>query len=324
MLILLLVAAAGGAVVWAYNAIHAPGSLAEARIYVVPRGAGLNSIASGLEAAGIIDDRPLFLAYARFRRANRSLKAGEFEFPARASMAVVLDTLVGGKTVLRRVTIPEGLTSREAVALIDGADGLSGASVVPPEGSILPETYTYAYNEGRESMIARMRVAMDETLAELWESRAADLPVKTPEEALVLASIVEKETGLADERPRVAAVFVNRLRRGMRLQSDPTVIYAITQGERDLGRPLRLKDLEFQDPYNTYRVKGLPPGPICNPGRDALAAVLNPIESKELYFVADGTGGHAFARTLQEHNRNVERWREVQREQRRKARQNQQ
>lgn len=323
-LLLIGAASAGGAAFWAYKAINAPGPLTEARVYVVPRGAALTSIANGLESAGIIGDRQLFLAYARYRRAHRSLQAGEFEFPAGASVVAALDTLLSGKAVLRKVTIPEGLTSREAVALIDAAEGLTGSTPIPPEGSILPETYTYGLNESRESVIARMRAAMDETLAELWENRAPDLPVKTPEEALVLASIVEKETGLAAERPRVAAVFTNRLRRGMRMQSDPTVIYAITKGERDLGRALRFKDLEIKDPYNTYWTKALPPGPICNPGRDALAAVLNPITSKELYFVADGTGGHAFAKTLKEHNRNVEHWRKVQREQRRKARQQQQ
>lgn len=315
------VAAAAGAVGWAWQRIHAPGPLDEARTYVVPRGAGLRTIARGLEEAGILAERRLFLLYARYRKAHRSLQAGEFEFPARASTADVLDMLVDGKPVLRFVTIPEGLTSREAVALIEAADGLTGTAEVPPEGSLLPETYTYSFDDDRAALLARMQDAMQETLAGLWEKRAGDLPFETPEEAVILASIVEKETGVPEERPRVAAVFVNRLRKGMRLQSDPTVIFALTRGERELERPLRFKDLEVDDPYNTYRIKGLPPAPICNPGRASLEAVLNPIETEELYFVADGNGGHVFARTLAEHNRNVAEWRKVQREQRRKARQ---
>ena len=326
MLILLGIGAAGvaGAAVWAWQRLHAPGPLDEARIYVVPRGAGLNAIARGLEEAGILREKRLFLFYARWRKVHRSLQAGEFEFEAHASAADVLATLLEGKPVLRFVTVPEGLTSREAVALIDAAAGLTGASEIPPDGSILPETYTFSLNEDRAALLDRMQAAMRRTLDELWSRRADDLPFSTPEEAVTLASIVEKETGLPEERPRVAAVFVNRLRKGMRLQSDPTVIYAITRGERELDRPLRFKDLEIDDPYNTYRVKGLPPGPICNPGRASLEAVLNPIDTKEFYFVADGTGGHVFAKTLEEHNRNVAEWRKIQRDQRRKARQQRQ
>jgi UPF0755 protein len=208
--------------------------------------------------------------------------------------------------------------------LVAAAQGLTGKAEMPAEGSILPETYTYALDEERSAVVERMRQSMREVLDELWPKRADNLPVKTRQEAVVLASIVEKETGLPEERPRVAAVFVNRLRRGMKLQSDPTVAYAITRGKRQMERPLRFKDLEIKDPYNTYYTKALPPGPICNPGRAALAAVLNPIETKELYFVADGTGGHVFANTLIEHNRNVEKWRKVQRELRRQQRKQQQ
>lgn len=324
ILIGISISALAGAAAWAWQKIHAPGPLDQATVYVVPRGAGLNAIARGLEEAGILRERELFLLYARMRKAHRSLQAGEFEFHAHASAADVLATLLDGKPVLRFVTIPEGLTSREAVTLIDAAYGLAGASEIPPEGSILPETYTYSLNESRAELVNRMQAAMRRTLDELWERRSDDLPFSTPEEAVTLASIVEKETGLPEERPRVAAVFVNRLRKGMRLQSDPTVIYAITRGEQELDRPLRFKDLEIDDPYNTYRVKGLPPGPICNPGRASLEAVLNPIDTKELYFVADGTGGHVFAKTLAEHNRNVAEWRKIQRDKRRKARQQRQ
>jgi UPF0755 protein len=326
-LIVVLALGAGfavGAVHWAFQQTEAPGPLAAARVHVVPKGAGMSQIARELEAAGIIADNRLFRLYARYRKLDSSLHAGEYEFQPAVSMADVLTQLAAGKTVLRFVTIPEGLTSREAAALVAVAVGMKGIADVPAEGSILPETYTFTLDENRAALVGRMRDAMKETLAELWAKRAENLPVSTPEEALVLASIVEKETGLPEERQRVAAVFVNRLNRGMALQSDPTVAYAITKGQRELGRALRFKDLEVKDPYNTYYKAGLPPGPICNPGRDAIAAVLNPIESKELYFVADGTGGHAFAETLAQHNRNVAKWRKIQKEQRRKLRQQQQ
>jgi UPF0755 protein len=323
-LVVLLLAAAVGILVWANDAVHRPGPLTGEQVVVVPRGAGLKAIAGQLEDAGIVSDQRLFHLYARYRQANRNLRAGEYAFPARTSIVEALQILVEGKAVSRFVTIPEGLTSFEAIALVNQAEGLVGESAVPAEGSILPETYTFSLNEERSALVGRMTQSMTDTLAELWANRARDLPVKTPEEALILASIVEKETGLPEERPRVAAVFANRLRRGMKLQSDPTVAYAITRGKRQMERPLRFKDLELKDPYNTYYARGLPPGPICNPGRAALAAVLNPIETKELYFVADGTGGHVFANTLIEHNRNVEKWRKVQRELRRQQRQQQQ
>ena len=274
-----------------------------------------------LSSLEIIADSRLFRLYARYRGLDSSLHAGEYEFQPAVSMAEVLARLAAGKIVLRFVTIPEGLTSREAAALVAAAEGMKGIAETPPEGSILPETYTFTLDESRTALVARMQDAMQETLAELWANRAEGLPVSSPEEAVILASIVEKETGLPEERQRVAAVFVNRLNRGMRLQSDPTVVYAITKGERELGRALRFKDLEVKDPYNTYYAAGLPPGPICNPGRASLAAVLNPIESKELYFVADGTGGHVFAETLAQHNRNVANWRKIQKEQRRQQRQ---
>jgi UPF0755 protein len=313
-----------GTVRWAFQQIEAPGPLAASRVLVVPKGAGMGQIARDLETAGIIANEKLFRLYARYRKLDASLRAGEYKFEPDISMEAVLAKLAAGKTVQRFVTIPEGLTSREAAALVAAAEGMKGIADAPPEGSILPETYTFTLDENRAALIGRMRDAMKETLTELWAKRAESLPVKTPEEALVLASIVEKETGLPEERQRVAAVFVNRLNRGIPLQSDPTVAYAITKGERDLGRALRFKDLEVKDPYNTYYVAGLPPGPICNPGREAIAAVLNPIESKELYFIADGTGGHAFAETLAEHNRNVAKWRKVQKEQRRQQRLRQQ
>lgn len=309
---------------WALQQVEMPGPLAAKQVLVVPKGAGMSQIAGKLEAVGIIADDRLFKLYARYRKLDSSLHAGEYEFEPGVSMEAVLTQLAAGKTVLRFVTIPEGLTSREAVALIAAAQGMKGIANLPPEGSLLPETYTFLLDENRAALVGRMQGAMKETMAELWPKRAKDLPIKTPEEAIILASILEKETGQNDERERVAGVFINRLNRGMPLQSDPTVTYAITKGERELGRPLRFKDLEFKDPYNTYYVNGLPPGPICNPGRAAIAAVLNPMETKDIYFVADGTGGHAFAETLVEHNRNVAKWRKIIKEERRKLRQQQQ
>lgn len=314
-------AVAAGAVGWALRQIDAAGPLAEARVHVVPAGAGVNRIARSLEEDGIISDQMLFRAWSQYRRADASLQAGEYEIPAGASMAEILDLLVAGKTVLHRVTIPEGLTSYQVAALINEAAPLTGAAEIPPEGTVLPETYTFTRDEDRAAIVGRMSDAMTGTLAELWVERAADLPIKTPEEAVILASIVERETGVPEERPRVAAVFVNRLRKGMRLQSDPTIIYVLSDGKGRIDRQLLFKDLELKDPYNTYRVKGLPPGPICNPGRASLAAVLNPPKTKELYFVADGTGGHVFATTLAEHERNVRKWRKIEREIRRKMRQ---
>ncbi len=318
--VLAVAAAAAGTMAWGFQRIDAPGPLAESRIHVIPSGAGVRRIATELEAGGVITSGRLFRLYVRLRGADMKLRAGEYEIPAGASMAQILDLLVAGKTVLHRVTIPEGLTSYQVADLINEAGPLTGTVEIPPEGSILPETYTFTRNEDRAAIVTRMSDAMDKTLAELWENRAPDLPIKTPEEAVILASIVERETGIPEERPRVAAVFVNRLRKGMRLQSDPTIIYALSDGKGRLDRQLLFKDLELEDPYNTYRVRGLPPGPICNPGRASLAAVLNPPDTKELYFVADGTGGHVFAETLAEHERNVRNWRKIEREIRRRMR----
>jgi len=218
--------------------------------------------------------------------------------------------------VQRFITIPEGLTSIEIFDLVSAAKDLSGElTVTAAEGSLMPETYSVTLGATRDAFVTRMAVAADAAKAELWPERAPDLPFDTWEEAVTLASIVEKETGVAAERGKVAGVFINRLRIGMRLQSDPTVIYGITQGSGPLGRKLRRSDLDTDTPYNSYTRAGLPPGPICNPGRAALKAVLNPVETDAFYFVADGTGGHAFARTLAEHNRNVAKWRKLQKQQ---------
>lgn len=312
-----LIAAVGIVAYVILNTFERPGPLAEETVVLVPPGTGLSGIAGHLEQADVIEDARIFEIVVRVEGTARSLKAGEYSFPAAVSMRGAMELLQSGRTVVRRITLPEGLTSHELVALLNAADGLAGEiATVPPEGALLPETYHYSRDDRRDDILARMTEARDRVLDELWAQRAEGLPIATPEEAVVLASIVEKETGVAEERPLVAGVFVNRLRKGMPLQSDPTVIYGITKGAAPLGRQLIRKDLKTPSPYNTYTIKGLPPGPIANPGRAALAAVLNPAETEYLYFVADGSGGHAFARTLQEHNRNVAKWRKIQRQQR--------
>jgi UPF0755 protein len=323
LILLVLVLGVAGAVAagWAWQRYTGPGPLAEDRTVVIERGSGVNSIAQQLAEEGVLPDPWILPVGVRLFGKGRSLKAGEYRFPAHVSPQAVLEKLASGEVVQRQVTIPEGLTAAQVVELLAAADGLAGeVAAMPPEGSLLPETYSFTLGDSREALIQRMRAGMEAALAELWAKRAPELPLKSAEEAVTLASIVEKETGVAAERPRVAAVFVNRLKRGMPLQSDPTVIYALTggkaasvaNGEGVLGRRLTRADLDADHPYNTYRIPGLPPGPIANPGRASIEAVLNPPATNELYFVADGTGGHAFAATLDEHNRNVAKWRKLQ------------
>lgn len=294
------------------------GPLSDGVTLIVPRGSGLAAIGRQLEAAGVVPDARLFSIAARLT-ADGPLRAGEYEFPARISGAEVVALLRSGKTVVRRLTVAEGLTVAQVLALLRDAEGLSGeVTETPAEGSLLPETYHYSYGDSRDAILGRMRDAMERALEAAWPQRASDLPLASPDEAVTLASIVERETGLPAERPRVAAVFINRLRRGMKIQSDPTVIYAVSEGTGALDRPLSRADLVTASPYNTYIHAGLPPGPIANPGLASIAAVLNPLDTDELYFVADGNGGHVFAKTLAEHNRNVARWRRLEREAREK------
>ncbi|MBN9260923.1 MAG: aminodeoxychorismate lyase [Alphaproteobacteria bacterium 64-6] len=303
----------------------APGPLTHSAVTVIPRGEGVQEIAARLEREGIVSDRRLFVAqylsqslHIRLTGGKEiSLQAGEFEFRKQASMKDVLETLAQGKAVLYRLSVPEGLTSQQIVARLMAEENLSGEiTEVPPEGSLLPDTYRFSRGMARSDILERMKADQKRFLATIWDKRQSDLPFKTIEQAIVLASIVEKETGRADERERIAGVFVNRLKRGMRLQSDPTIIYGIAGGQGTLGRPITRSDIDTPTPYNTYAITGLPPGPIANPGRAALEATLNPAKTKDLYFVADGTGGHNFSETLRDHNAAVQVWRQVERDMR--------
>jgi UPF0755 protein len=314
-LILVVVAIiAAGVVEWGYAAFNAPGPDAKngkETIVILKPGIGSRGIADELAKAGVIQHPEVFPIGVRIFGRNAALKAGEYAIPTHASMHQIMDILNAGHSIQHKVTVAEGLTSQMAYDLVKADDVLTGdTGAVPAEGSLLPETYLFQRGETRKALIAKMKKAQKEVLDRLWESRAANLPIKTKEEALVLASIVEKETGLPEERPHIAAVFMNRLRIGMRLQSDPTIIYGITKGY-PIGRRINRSEIEAATPYNTYVITGLPPHPICNPGRDAIAAVLNPIESKDLYFVANGTGGHVFAETVEEQNKNVAAWRKI-------------
>ncbi|MEQ8178535.1 MAG: endolytic transglycosylase MltG [Amphiplicatus sp.] len=298
---------------FAYREAARPGPLEEPQAVLLISGSSVSRIAAELEASGVIRNSQLFTAAVRVKGVQSDIKAGEYEIPARASVLEVIDLLVSGKGILHSFTAPEGRTTAQILKLVESHPVLYGEiTLTPAEGALLPETYHFTRGETRDGMIRTMTKAQDELLDALWDDRALDLPFNTRAEALTLASIVEKETGLPEERARVAAVFVNRLKRGMRLESDPTIIYGLTKGE-PLGRGLRLSELRGETPYNTYVINGLPPTPIANPGRGAIEAVLHPMETDEIFFVADGTGGHLFATTLAEHNRNVAKWRSVER-----------
>ena len=309
----LLAVLAGGAGWYAYRAYDAPGPLPEARAVTVPRG-GLEGITDALAREGVVES-PLALHLAALAtRGQGALRAGELEFPAQASLRQVLAVLRTGRPVQHRLTIPEGLTAAQVALLLDRAEALDGEVELPDEGGILPETYAYERGAPRSSLLGRARAALSRALDRAWAERDPAIPLTTADEALVLASIVERETGKPEERSHVAAVFLNRLRLGMRLQSDPTVAYVSSGGLGGLERGLLRSELERDDPYNTYRIPGLPPEPIAMPGLASIRAVTQPAASDDLYFLADGTGGHVFARTLEEHNRNVARWRSVERE----------
>lgn len=274
---------------------------------VVPQGASLASTAADLEKQGAIRSASRFRLLARVFGSGEPIKAGEYRLPAHISAADVLKLLQGGKVLQRLVVVPEGYPSVLVHDALLRADGLEGSVPVPAEGSVLPDSYAFQRGDTRASMVERMQREMRFYLAAAWKKRKPNIAVKTPEEAIILASIVEKETGKSSERRMVAAVYGNRLRTGMPLQADPTVIYPITKG-RPLGRRILRSELRAKNGYNTYASPGLPVGPIANPGRASIDAVLDPARSSALYFVADGTGGHVFANTLAEHNANVQRW----------------
>ncbi len=306
---ILAAGAAGGLFAWSYGVFTDPRPLVMPVHLIVPKGASLPRIARLLEGTGAIDDAGIFVWAARLSGDQSRIKAGEYVFTGSPSQRDILQKMVVGEVVERRLTIVEGMTVRQVISLLEATESLSGAvGPLPEEGSILPETYAYRYGMTRRRLVEIMTEAMRDTLARLWRSRRDGLALASPREALILASIIEKETALPEERQRIAGVFLNRLARGMRLQSDPTVIYDLSGRWGRLDAPLTRADLATPGAHNTYRLPGLPSGPICNPGIAALAAVLDPADTDELYFVADGQGGHVFAETLADHNRNVARW----------------
>jgi UPF0755 protein len=293
-----------------------PGPLGYATVVVIPKGEGVREIASRLERDGIIGDQRIFVAsVVIYFQAQSRLKAGEYAIKKHASMREVLDTLVEGKAILHTVSIPEGLTSYQVVERLNSHPELTGKiNLVPSEGTLLPDTYRFARGTDREELVARMQSEQRKFMDKVWPKRAAGLPFNTPQDAVNLASIVEREAGKADERPRVAAVFVNRLHKNMKLQSDPTIIYGLSGGKGTLGRPILRTEIQQMTPYNTYTMKGLPPTPIANPGRAALEAVLRPAKTSDLYFVADGTGGHVFSESYDDHKKGVGEWRVIEKE----------
>lgn len=307
----------GGLVLAGYAAInykYERGSEIEKGVFEVPKGAGLSRIADKLEDEGYIEDAFLFKLVTKLRGNEANFKAGEFGIEQNASMAAIYESLAEGKAILYPFTAAEGLTSSMIVRSLDGVETLiDDNQETPKEGTLLPETYLTPKGMKQSELLSKMAQAQQDLLDEAWEKRDPNIPVKTREEAIILASVVEKETGIGMERGMVAGVFTNRLRIGMKLQSDPTIIYGITQGE-PLGRRIRQSEIDRVTDWNTYQIPALPKTPICNPGRDAILAVLNPSETDALFFVADGTGGHAFAKTLREHERNVAKWRKIQRE----------
>lgn len=306
----------GGVLVYGKQKIEAPGPLQEEKIVNIPARAGMNDIADILQREGVIDNnRWAFIGSVFALKARADLKPGEYAFQKQASLREVIGTIVEGKVVQHPVTIPEGLTSEQIVARISENEIFSGTlRETPREGTLLPETYKFPRGTSREQVIQRMQQTQKRVLAEIWERRASDVPVKTPEQLVTLASIIEKETGKADERSRVAAVFVNRLKQKMKLQSDPTIIYGLVGGKGTLGRPIKRSEIMHASPYNTYVIEGLPPGPIANPGRASLEAAANPARTRDLFFVADGNGGHSFTETYEQHQKNVARLRTMERQ----------
>lgn len=304
-----------GGVAWLMMEARKPGPLAADKIVNIVREDDSGSIADQLERAGVIDNSTWFAMLTLFDGSRATLKRGEYEFKAGVSMNEIESLLAAHKVVRHKITLPEGLTSQQIVERLRDDDVLLGdVKDTPREGSLLPDTYYFERGDTRQSIVARMAKAQTKFVDEIWRERSADLPIKSPGEMITLASIVEKETGKSDERPRVASVFVNRLTKHMRLESDPTIVYGLVYGKGTLGRPISKADVNQSTPYNTYLIDGLPPGPIANPGKAALEAVANPARGRDLYFVADGTGGHVFSDSFEQHLRNVARWRQIEKD----------
>lgn len=306
-ILIILMIGVGGGYFYGKQKLEAAGPLKEDKIVNIPSRAGMTDISDILQREGVIDNnRWAFIGAVFALKARSELKPGEYSFQKNASLRDVIGTIVEGKVVQHAVTIPEGLTSEQIVARLTDNDIFAGSvREMPREGTLLPETYKFPRGTTREQVIQRMQQTQKRILAEIWERRNPDVPIKSPEQLIVLASIVEKETGKADERSRVAAVFVNRLRQKIKLQSDPTIIYGLVGGKGTLGRPIKRSEIQQPSPYNTYVIEGLPPGPIANPGRASLEAAANPARTRDLFFVADGTGGHAFTETYDQHQKNV-------------------
>src|SRR2546429_1018991 len=306
-ILILLMIGAGVAYYYGKQTLESAGPLREDRVVNIPARAGKRDISDVLQREGVINVNPwIFIGSVYALKASSDLKPGEYLVQKNASLRDVIGTIVEGKVVQHAITIPEGLTSEQIVArLIDNDIFAGGVREIPREGTLLPETSKFPRGTTREQVIQRMQQAQKRIVAEIWEHRSPDIPIKTPDQLVTLASMVEKETGKADERSRVAAVFVNRLRQRIKLQSDPTIIYGLVGGKGTLGRPIKRSEIQQPSPYNTYVVDGLPPGPIANPGRASLEAAANPARTRDLFFVADGTGGHAFTETYDQHQKNV-------------------
>jgi len=315
-ILLIAMLGAGAAYYYGKQMLETPGPLQDEKIVNIPQHAGKRDIADVLTREGVIDVNPWFFIGGVYAlKASSDLKPGEYAFQKSASLREVIATIVEGKVVQHAVTVPEGLTSEQIVARLSDNDIFTGSvTEMPREGTLLPETYKFPRGTSREQVIQRMQQAHKRILAEIWEHRSPDLPFKTPEQLVTMASIVEKETGKPDERSRVAAVFLNRLKQKIKLQSDPTIIYGLVGGKGTLGRPIKRSEITQPSPYNTYVIDGLPPGPISNPGRASLEATANPARTRDLYFVADGTGGHAFTETYDQHQKNVARLRAMEKQ----------
>ncbi|MEH2569288.1 endolytic transglycosylase MltG [Bradyrhizobium sp. AZCC 2289] len=315
-ILIVLMIGAGGGYYYGRQKLEAPGPLTEDKIVNIPARAGMTDISDILQREGVIDNnRWAFIGAVFALKARSELKPGEYAFQKNASLRDVIGTIVEGKVVQHAVTIPEGLTSEQIVARLTDNDIFAGSvREMPREGTLLPETYKFPRGTTRDQVIQRMQQTQKRVLAEIWERRNPDVPIKSPEQLVVLASIVEKETSKADERSRVAAVFVNRLRQKIKLQSDPTIIYGLVGGKGTLGRPIKRSEIQQPSPYNTYVIDGLPPGPIANPGRASLEAAANPARTRDLFFVADGTGGHAFTETYDQHQKNVAKLRSMEKQ----------